>query len=218
MHMQRRGFVRSLAATLVFSAASLAFSAGAVAQSVGKDYTLIEPAQPTDTPAKIEVLEFFSYGCPHCNEFSGLVSAWAAKLPGDVVFKKVPVSFKRPAWANVGRLYYALEVTGDVNRLDAEVFKAIHNDRVSLFDERTMKEWVAKKGVDPKKFDDAFASFGVMSKMKRAEAMTDAYKIQGVPAITIDGKYLVGGKDFNDTLAIADKLIAKARAEKAGRK
>ncbi len=218
MHMQRRGFVRSLAATLVFSAASLAFSAGAVAQSVGKDYTLIEPAQPTDTPAKIEVLEFFSYGCPHCNEFSGLVSAWAAKLPGDVVFKKVPVSFKRPAWANVGRLYYALEVTGDVNRLDAEVFKAIHNDRVSLFDERTMKEWVAKKGVDPKKFDDAFASFGVMSKMKRAEAMTDSYKIQGVPAITIDGKYLVGGKDFNDTLAIADKLIAKARAEKAGRK
>lgn len=218
MHMQRRGFVRSLAATLVFSAASLAFSAGAGAQSVGKDYTLIEPAQPTDTPAKIEVLEFFSYGCPHCNEFSGLVSAWAAKLPGDVVFKKVPVSFKRPAWANVGRLYYALEVTGDVNRLDAEVFKAIHNDRVSLFDERTMKEWVAKKGVDPKKFDDAFASFGVMSKMKRAEAMTDSYKIQGVPAITIDGKYLVGGKDFNDTLAIADKLIAKARAEKAGRK
>lgn len=214
MYLQRRGFIRSLAVL----AAALSFSAGAAAQSAGRDYTAIEPAQPTDSPAKVEVVEFFSYGCPHCNDFNGLVSAWAAKLPADVTFKRVPVSFGRPAWANVGRLYYALEVTGDLARLDGEVFKAIHTDRVNMFDERTMKEWIAKKGVDPRKFDEAFASFGVMSKMKRAEAMTQSYKIQGVPAIAVEGKYLVGGRDFNDTLAITDKLIAKARAEKAGKK
>lgn len=214
MYQQRRGFVRSLAVL----AAALSFSAGAVAQSAGRDYTAIEPAQPTDSPAKVEVVEFFSYGCPHCNDFNALVSAWAAKLPADVTFKRVPVSFGRPAWANVGRLYYALEVTGDLARLDGEVFKAIHTDRVNMFDERTMKEWIAKKGVDPRKFDEAFASFGVMSKMKRAESMTQTYKIQGVPAIAVEGKYLVGGRDFNDTLAITDKLIAKARAEKAGKK
>jgi len=214
MYLQRRGFIRSLAVL----AAALSFSAGAAAQSAGRDYTAIEPAQPTDSPAKVEVVEFFSYGCPHCNDFNGLVSAWAAKLPADVTFKRVPVSFGRPAWANVGRLYYALEVTGDLARLDGEVFKAIHTDRVNMFDERTMKEWIAKKGVDPRKFDEAFASFGVMSKMKRAEAMTQSYKIQGVPAIAVEGKYLVGGRDFNDTLAITDKLIVKARAEKAGKK
>lgn len=188
------------------------------AQTVGKDYTLISPVQPTEDAGKIEVLEFFSYGCPHCAEFNPLVVAWAAKLPADVVFKKVPITFGRAAWANISRLYYTLDITGDLARLESEVFKAIHVERVNLFDERTLTEWVAKKGVDTKKFADTFKSFGVNSKVSRADQMAQAYKVQGVPALAIDGKFMVGGQGFNEQLAIADKLIVKARSEKSGKK
>lgn len=188
------------------------------AQTVGKDYTLISPVQPTEDAGKIEVIEFFSYGCPHCAEFNPLVVAWAAKLPGDVVFKKVPITFGRAAWANTSRLYYTLDITGDLARLESEVFKAIHVERVNLFDERTLNEWVAKKGVDAKKFADTFKSFGVNSKVSRADQMAQAFRIQGVPALAIDGKFMVGGQSFNEQLAVADKLIVKARSEKSGKK
>jgi len=87
-----------------------------------------------------------------------------------------------------------------------------------MFDEKTLTEWVVKKGVDPKKFADTFNSFGVMSKVKRGDQLAQAYRIQGVPAIAVDGKYLVGGKDFTEQLAISDKMIAKARSEKSGKK
>jgi thiol:disulfide interchange protein DsbA len=189
-----------------------------IAQTAGKDYTPITPVQPTEDAAKVEVLEFFSYGCPHCADFNPLVVAWAAKLPADVVFKKVPITFGRGAWANISRLYYTLEITGDLARLESDVFKAIHVERVNLFEERTLTEWVAKKGVDAKKFADTFKSFGVNSKVSRADQMAQAYKIQGVPALAIDGKFMVGGRDFNEQLAIADKLIVKARSEKSGKK
>lgn len=212
MKIARRNFV---GATL---GAALSLALPAFAQTAGKDYTLVAPTQPTEDAGKIEVLEFFSYGCPHCNEFNPLLAAWAAKLPGDVVLKKVPVTFGRAAWANIARLFYALEVTGDAHRLESEVFKAIHTERQNLFDEKGLAEWIAKKGIDSKKFADAFNSFGVMSKVKRADQMAQAYRISGVPALAVDGKYLVGGKDFGDTLAIADKLVAKARSEKSGKK
>jgi len=213
MKFPRRSFVSSIFALV----AALTVAIPSFAQTVGKDYTMISPAQPTEDANRIEVIEFFSYGCPHCADFNPLLHAWAAKLPGDVVLKKVPITFGRAAWANIARLYYALKVTGDFERLDGEVFKAIHNDRVNLFDEKSLFEWVAKKGVDQKKFAEAFSSFGVMSQVKRGDQLAQAYKIQGVPALAIDGKYLVGGKDFNEQLAIADKLIAKARSEKSGK-
>ena len=213
MKFARRSFVTSIFALV----SALTVALPTFAQTDGKDYTMISPAQPTEDANKIEVIEFFSYGCPHCADFNPLLKAWAAKQPGDVVVKKVPITFGRAAWANIARLYYALKVTGDYERLDSEVFKAIHNDRINLFDEKALLEWVAKKGVDQKKFAEAFSSFGVMSQVKRGDQLAQAYKIQGVPALAIEGKYLVGGKDFNEQLAIADKLIAKARSEKGGK-
>ena len=214
MKFARRSFVTTIFAL----GAALTVAMPSSAQTAGKDYTPISPAQPTEDASKIEVLEFFSYGCPHCADFNPLLQAWVAKLPGDVVFRKVPVTFGRAAWANIARLYYALKVTGDLDRLESDIFKAIHNDRINLFEEKSLLEWVAKKGVDQKKFAEAFNSFGVMSQVKRGDQMAQAYKIQGVPALAVDGKYLVGGKDFNEQLANADKLIAKARSEKSGKK
>ena len=203
-----------------FVAAAFALGAAVAMPAFAQNapYTPITPAQPTEDASKIEVVEFFSYGCPHCADFNPLLQAWVAKLPGDVVFRKVPITFGRAAWANIARLYYALKVTGDLDRLESDIFKAIHNDRINLFEEKSLLEWVAKKGVDQKKFAEAFNSFGVMSQVKRGDQMAQAYKIQGVPALAVDGKFLVGGKDFNEQLANADKLIAKARSEKSGKK
>lgn len=198
--------------------ASLSCALPAMAQTAGKDFTPISPVQPTDDASKIEVVEFFSYGCPHCSDFNPLVHSWSSKLPSDVVFKRIPITFGRGAWANIAKLYYTLEITGDLAKLDNDVFKAIHVERQNLFEEKALTEWVVKKGVDPKRFSETFNSFGVNSKVRRGDQMAQAYKIQGVPALAVDGKYLVGGKDFNEQLAIADKLIAKARSEKPGKK
>ncbi|PKO48584.1 MAG: twin-arginine translocation pathway signal protein [Betaproteobacteria bacterium HGW-Betaproteobacteria-4] len=207
----RRSFVGSVFA-LFFG---LTVAMPSFAQGAG--FTPVSPAQPTEDPAKIEVLEFFSYGCPHCADFNPLLTAWAAKQPADVVVRKVPITFGRAAWANIAKLYYALEITGDLHRLEADVFRAIHGERVNLFDERTLTEWVVKKGVDAKKFGETFNSFGVMSKVRRGDQLAQAYRIQGVPALGVEGKYLIGDMGFNEKLAVADKLIAKARSEKAGK-
>jgi thiol:disulfide interchange protein DsbA len=208
MQQDRRFFLGAI------GAAALTAVFPAVAQVAGRDYSLINVPQPAEDPGKIEVLEFFSYGCPHCHEFHPLLSAWAAKLPGDVVLKKVPVSFNG-YFAMVAPLYYALEVTGDLERVDSDVFKAIHADGNRLADARARGEWAKKVGVDAIKLEEAIKSFGVATKVKRAEQLTSAYGIRAVPTLAVAGQYLVGGRDFNDALSIADSLIAKTRAERA---
>lgn len=214
MKLNRRSFISAIFAL----ATALTVAMPASAQSLGKDYTLVNPAQATDDANKIEVVEFFSYGCSHCSEFHPLISAWAAKLPADVTFKRIPITFGRAAWANIAKLYYTLEITGDLAKLDGEVFKAIHNDRVNLFDDKGLLEWVGKKGVDMKKFTDTFNSFGVASMVKRGDQLAQGYRITGVPAIGVNGKYMVGDMGFNEKLAVTNQLIAKARAEKPGKK
>ena len=191
----------------------LAFALPAQAQQVvaGNDYAAIDPPITTESPGKIEVLEFFSYGCPHCADFNPLLSLWADKLPADVVLKKVPVSFGRAAWGNAAKLYYALQTTGDLQRLENKVFQAIHKDRTNLFEEKSIKSWVAANGVDARKFADAFSSFGVQSKVRRGDQLAHAYKIEGVPALAVNGKYLIGTLQFEQQLAVADKLIAQER-------
>lgn len=210
MKFARRSFVSAIFA---FSAL-LTVTLPVAAQTAGKDYNVVAPAQPTEDASKVEVVEFFSYGCPHCAEFHPLISSWSAKLPADVVFKRIPITFGRGAWVNIAKLYYTLEITGDLAKLDGDVFKAIHNDRANLFDEKALLEWVAKKGVDMKKFSDTFNSFGVASMVKRGDQMAQAYKITGVPAIGVDGKYLVGDMGFNEKLLVTNQLIAKARTER----
>lgn len=186
----------------------------------GTDYRTLDPPQHTTSNGKIEVSEFFSYGCPHCNEFYPMVSAWAAKLPNDVVFKHVACGMGRIAWTNLAKTYYALESTGDVARLDEQIFHAIHEEHQSLFDEKSITDWVGKHGVDPAKFIDAFSSFGVNTQLNQAELMVENYKIEGVPTLAVDGKYVALGNTFEQLIANTNALIAKVRAERAaaGRK
>ena len=205
--------VRKVFLGLALAVLSLSAVAGPALE--GADYRFIDPPQHPATTGRIEVLEFFSYGCPHCNEFYPQVSAWAAKLPKDVVFKRVATGLGRMPWANLARMYYALETTGDLTRLDAQVFHAIHEERAPLFDEAAITDWVGKHGVDVAKFKAAFESFGVNNKVNQAEEMVESYKVEGVPALTIDGKYLVLGDNFPQVLANADAVIAMDRQQKA---
>lgn len=211
--MQKRTFI----ATIFGLAATFLMAASAHAQVLGKDYAAISPPQPTDNAAKIEVVEFFSYGCIHCKDFHPLISKWAAKLPADVVFKRVPVSFGRAPWRNLSKLYYAAEALGEMGKLDNAAFVAIHDKNVKLYDDATINQFAVQEGVDGKKFADAYASFGVQSKVQRADQMTNAYKVQGTPAIAVDGKYMVLNEGLNgweDYLARTDKVIGKVRSEK----
>jgi protein dithiol oxidoreductase (disulfide-forming) len=149
--------------------------------------------QRQETNGKIEVIEFFSWGCPHCYEFYPLLASWTAALPKDATFRRVPVGLGHPEWDNLARAYYALQSTGDVARLDSQIFEAIHKEHVSLFDEPSITEWVGKHGVNVAKFRDAYRSFGVNTSVGQAEDAAVGYRVAGIPTIALAGKYTVTG-------------------------
>jgi len=217
--MATRTHFVSLAVLCLAAAAALA-GAPARAQLVeGQDYRVLTPPRPTSSPGKIEVLEFFSYACPHCARFNPLVSAWVAKLPKDVAFRRIAVSYGRPPWMNLSRTYYALEATGDLNKLDAALFRAIHDDHQNLFDEQSIAEWVGKQGGDATRFANAYVSFGVNSQTVQADATAEDYAIDAVPTLAVNGRYVVISpgqaadeeQTFRELLVRADKVTAMAR-------
>lgn len=182
----------------------------------GRDYTVIDPPLGT-AKDKIEVIEFFSYGCPHCNDFHELIDAWAAKLPKDVVLRRVPVSFNRPSWAKLARLYYSLEASGEVNRLNGEVFKALHQDRINLGNDDALANWATQHGLETKKLTALMNSFGVQSLAARADQEAVAAKINGVPSLVVNGKYLLlneAAGSYGELLKRTDLLIASERKGK----
>jgi thiol:disulfide interchange protein DsbA len=211
-------FLRTLVSRLPCLLAVLAAAAGAPAcaqpapPAAAQDYRLLAVPQPTASPGKIEVLEFFSYGCPHCSEFYPLLNAWLAKQAKDVVLRREALGLGREAWVNLARAYYALKTTGDLPKLDAALFHALHEEHLPLFDEQHLAEWVGKHGGDAGKFTAAYISFGVNNQTVQADAMAQTYTIEGIPALIIDGRYLVLGDSHEQMLANADKAIAAARS------
>ncbi len=206
-------FIAFVAATLLSAFAAPSFAAD--------PYTTIDPPLTATSKGKIEVIEFFSYGCPHCNDFHPLVSAWAAKLPKDVSFRRVPVSFNRAPWARLARIYYALESTGDLAKLDVAVFKAIHEERKNFGSDEDVVKWATEKGLDGKKFTDALGAFSIQSKVQRGDQEAAAARIQGVPALVVDGRYLMKNEaagSFEELLKLTDQTIAKARQDNKKRK
>lgn len=199
--------------------ALVAGSAGAQMRA-GKDYKPLANPQAVETGEKIEVIEFFWYGCPHCFDLEPFLKKWTAKLPKDVEFRRIP-AIPTERWMPNARTFYALEAMGLLERMHGEVFDAIHIDRVNLNDERVQLDWMAKKGVDRAKFSEAWKSFSVQSKTKRAAQLTQAYDITGVPTLVVDGKYqtsvsMTGSPE--GLMQTLDGLIAKARAERPKKK
>jgi protein dithiol oxidoreductase (disulfide-forming) len=183
--LTRRDFVLAAAAT---AATGVAHAQQPKAPAEGTEYRTVKPTQPTDAPAgKVEVVEFFWYGCPHCNTLEPLIKDWVKRLPDDVSFRKVHVPFAVVAHQ---QLYYTLQAMGKAEELNDRVFAAIHNDRQRLDKPDDMADFVARHGVDRKQFLDTYASFGVRTRMQRASQLAAGYKIDGVPAFGVNGRYL----------------------------
>lgn len=180
-------------------------------------YTELKPVQPTDTaPGKIEVVEFFWYGCPHCYNLEPFLESWMKKLPADVQFHRVPAVFNE-RWAYDGAIFYTLEALGVLGRLHRPFFDAIHRDRLRTDNQQALSEWLQKNGVDPNRFFDTMKSFGVQTKLRRATQLTVAYRIDGTPAMAVQGRYTVSaeqGRSQQGMLDTVDYLVGIARKQK----
>ncbi|MFZ4652495.1 MAG: thiol:disulfide interchange protein DsbA/DsbL [Rubrivivax sp.] len=210
--MDRRAFSRTLAA----AAATLSTS-GARAQALpveGRDFMRVNPSAPTAAPAgKLEVVEFFWYGCPHCYALEPALEAWVRRLPADVAFRRVPVAFTAVHESHQ-RLYYGLEAMGQLEAQHKRVFAAIHEQRQRLEKESEQLAFLRAGGVDADKFSGFARSFSVQTKMRQARQLSDAYKIDGVPALGIHGRFLTAGSMAGSNeraLAVADLLLARVR-------
>ena len=218
----KKSLIGRLAAYTFALVSLLALALPAQAQlAAGVDFAEIKPPLQVDNPAKIEVVEFFSYACPHCNDLNPIVKKWAAKLPADVAFKRIPVSFNSPFYQLMAKLFYTLESLGEIEKLDAAAFDAIHVKGLKLIDEKSVQEWAVSQGVDAKKFSDAFKSFSVDSNVKRADQLSRSAKIPGVTALVVDGRFLIVGKNVknhDELLALTEKVIDKVRGERTAKK
>jgi protein dithiol oxidoreductase (disulfide-forming) len=206
--------VRALFAVAVTLCAAAAFAQGVPREGV--NYTVVKPVQPTDAPAgKVEVIEFFGYWCPHCNEFEPTMHDWAKRNEAKVemIYVPVPTSF-RSGEANLQKLYYALDAMGKEKELRSKVFSSIHSDG-SLSptgDVNAIATWAEKNGIDKKKFIDTFNSFSVTAKVNRANQMQAAYGVTGVPQLGVGGKYLL--TIDSRSIGNADLFVTRVLTEK----
>jgi protein dithiol oxidoreductase (disulfide-forming) len=208
--INRRDF--SLAAALTGAASLPAFAQ--LRFDAGKDYLPLAKPAPVETPSgKIEVVEFFWYNCPHCNAFEPALEVWTKTLRKDVVVRRVPVAFSS-TFQSQQRLYYTLEAMGLVDKIHAKVFTAIHVERKRLESPEVIADWMATQGVDKAKFMEQFNSFTVASKATRANQLTAAYKVEGVPAMGIAGRFYTDGtltRTMERALQVVDYLIGEVR-------
>ena len=213
--MQRREFSIS-AATLAATAGLSTTAAHAQGQPPreGADYLTLDKPAPTEAAGKIEVVEFFWYSCPHCNRFEPQLEEWAKKLPKDVVLRRAPIAF-RPDFEPQQRLYFVLEAMNKVEELHKKVFYAIHVEKQALNTLPLIADWIEKQGIDKAKFTDAYNSFPVATKSRKATLLQDAYKVDGVPALGVAGKYYTSAsvaQSMERALVVTDHLVGVVRA------
>lgn len=215
--MKRREFT-----TLSIAAAGGLWLPGAAfaqrAPVEGTHFVKVSSRQPTLDPKRIDVVEFFWYGCPHCHSFEPQLDAWQKKLPPDVAFRRMPVAFRQVPFVLHQQLYFAIETMGLVEQLHRKVFYAMHVERNKLDTPEAIGEFVAKNGVDKAKFLDTMNSFGVQTKARQAAALSAGYRIDGTPALGIDGRWFTSGSlvgSNEGALQVTDYLIAQARKERS---
>ncbi|HTP74607.1 MAG TPA: thiol:disulfide interchange protein DsbA/DsbL [Burkholderiaceae bacterium] len=211
--MNRRRFAIRLAAAAGVPGLVLpAFAQGAPVE--GRDYARLAQPLPMPATGKVEVIEFFGYWCPHCNNFEPTLDAWSRKLPPDVAFRRVPVAFSAPQ-EPYAKIFLSLEAMGLLDQMHRKVFNAIHVQHQRLEKDSEILAFMTANGVDAAKFGDTYKSFTVASKFKQARQLADAYRIDGVPTIGIHGRFftspsLAGGAE--QALKVTDVLIQRARA------
>jgi thiol:disulfide interchange protein DsbA len=174
-------------------------------------YVELSPPRQVESANKIEVLEFFWYGCIHCYNLEPKIETWLKKLPQDVEFRRVPAVFN-DRWAHDAAIFYAFEAMGLLDKLHRPFFDAIHRDRLRSDNWQALSAWLQQQGVEPKKFEATVKSFGVQSKTKRAIRLTTDYKIDGTPAMAVHGRYTVASSE--DMLDTVNQLVSAVRKSK----
>lgn len=211
--MKRRDLGLSAAAVLSTLAAWPSWAQGKPPQE-GVDYLALDKRVPVEsTGGKVEVIEFFWYGCPHCNAFEPRLEQWIKRSANDVVVKRVPVAF-RDDFVPQQRLFYTLEALNRVDDLHAKVFYTIHVERQVLNRQETILQWAEKQGLDRAKFLEIYNSFAVQTKARRATQLQDAYKVSGVPALGIAGRFYTDGslaRNMDRALQVTDFLVAEVK-------
>ncbi len=209
--------------TLLSAAAlglAISFSGLSGAQSPkieeGFDYRILPTPQPLESKGKVEVIEFFWYGCPHCYDFEPELNAWLKRQPKDVIFRKIPVAF-RDDFMPHSQLFYALEAMGKGDALNDKVMYAMHKENKRLMTENEIADWAASQGIDRNAFLATYRSFAVVSKARAARQMADAYRIDGVPTIVMQGRYVtspsIAGTKAK-AISVMEHLEQKIRKDK----
>ena len=186
------------------------------AQQLKRDVDYREiPQQPIATGERIEVIDFFFYGCQYCNELRPRLERWHQNKPADVVLRRVPV-VRRDTWVPLAKTYFALEAMGVVERLHGAVYQSYHVEDLYMSQEKVIAEWAAKNGLDAEKFMAIYRSDETRQKVEHARKLTVDYDIQGTPSLAVDGKYLTDGSS-DKTIDILDGMIRLARRERAAK-
>ena len=208
--------LRKAFSILLAIAGMAAFAPQAVAQIPSPLYAALSPPQPVEGGGKVEVTEFFWYGCPHCYGMEPMINAWLKNKPQDVVFKRVPAY--NDNWAPMVTLYYTLEAMGLADQYHQKVFDAIHKGNVNLNNRNKRDEWLKANGIDPAKFAEVEKSFTVATKVNRAKQLTQAYRVDSVPRFFVNGKYYTSAEQAGSAdriFLVIDQMIERVRKEKS---
>ena len=216
--MKRREFSLTSAGVLAGSALVLSSVGNAHAQGktpvAGTDYLVLDKPVPTEAPpGKVEVIEFFWYACSHCFAFEPALTAWVKKLPKNVAFRRVPVVFQ-DSFVPPQKLYYTLEAMGQLEALHSKVFNAIHVERQKLDKDNLVVEWAVKQGLDKAKFVETYNSFPVATKVRKAAQLQEGYKVAGVPAMGVAGRFYTDGtqaQSMERGLTVVDYLVSQQK-------
>jgi thiol:disulfide interchange protein DsbA len=198
---------------------AIALPVSSTAQSRAEpQYLELTPPQPTTDPGRIVVTEFFSYQCPHCYSLYPALNDWVSRLPDDVVFERIADSIGNAAWLPITRAFYALQSMGEIEALDAAIFRAIHVERIRLFDAASIVDWVASQGIDRSRFSEIYDSFGMTTAVRNADRRSVSHRINSIPTIVVDGRFVVPIVDdgvFVSQLATVEQLIDRLRSERS---
>lgn len=204
-------FAKSLLVVLSFFTL-LTGAALAARYDEGIAYQAIIPAQPTDTKDKVEVVELFWYGCPHCHRFEPFIERWLKTKSADIEFVRMP-AILRPDWELHGRAFYAAEALGVLDKIHPALFTAIHAHKRKLDTEESLQAFFEEQGVSKDDFKKTFRSFAVEAKLRRARELGQRYGINGTPAVVVNGKYRLSNSicncSFGEVLSIVDFLAEK---------
>ena len=213
--MRRRVVLKVLAGGTTLALFALAGQASAqeIRARQNIEYRVLASPQPVETGASIEVIDFFWYGCPYCNELQPALFDWIKNKPADVTVRHVPVILK-DTWAPHARIFYTLELLGELERLHLAVYHSYHVEQLYMSKPDVMEQWAVKNGIDPRRWKDAYYSPEVDAKIARAAQATKRYDIQGTPSIVVDGRYLTSSSmtpTVRGVISVLDDLVKLAR-------